>query len=169
MQNSLVCSGWYAGGMRGEASDEFRAGRRSRVIDFRGRTLDLCEVGDLPADAPVELRKAVKRANQHRLGVQLKFTGLALVILLVLFFAARWVGWLRAMHPAQWILYPIWGFFGGLLGGREAAKGAGKRAVEECLKGEVCPSCGYSLVGLPREGDGCVVCAECGGVWRVGG
>lgn len=29
----------------------------------------------------------------------------------------------------------------------------------------VCGSCGYSLRGLVREDDGCVVCPECGGAW----
>lgn len=30
-----------------------------------------------------------------------------------------------------------------------------------------CPSCGYALVNLPEQADGCRVCAECGGAWRV--
>jgi hypothetical protein len=30
-----------------------------------------------------------------------------------------------------------------------------------------CPGCGYSLVGLIAEADGCRVCPECGGAWRL--
>lgn len=32
----------------------------------------------------------------------------------------------------------------------------------------VCPSCRYDLAGLSPEGDGCVVCPECGAAWKVG-
>lgn len=31
-----------------------------------------------------------------------------------------------------------------------------------------CGACGYSLRGLAAEGDGCLVCPECGGAWRAG-
>lgn len=30
----------------------------------------------------------------------------------------------------------------------------------------VCGSCGYTLEELPTEGDGCVVCPECGAAWK---
>jgi len=29
-----------------------------------------------------------------------------------------------------------------------------------------CLQCGYDLLGLPREEDGCAVCPECGAAWR---
>jgi hypothetical protein len=49
-----------------------------------------------------------------------------------------------------------------------AVKAAGRRAVEGCLKAEICPGCGYSIKGLEVDGDGSTVCPECGGAWRVG-
>ena len=30
-----------------------------------------------------------------------------------------------------------------------------------------CPGCGYSLRGLQPAGDGCRVCPECGGAWKI--
>jgi hypothetical protein len=30
-----------------------------------------------------------------------------------------------------------------------------------------CPACMYSLAELPAESDGCTVCPECGGAWRL--
>ena len=35
------------------------------------------------------------------------------------------------------------------------------------LKSGTCPVCSYDLRGSRPEGDGCVVCAECGGAWRA--
>jgi ribosomal protein L37AE/L43A len=44
-------------------------------------------------------------------------------------------------------------------------------AVELFLREGRCPGCSYVLDGVPAEGDGCVVCPECGAAWsgaRVG-
>lgn len=38
---------------------------------------------------------------------------------------------------------------------------------KEMLARARCASCGYSLVGVPREADGCTVCPECAAAWRV--
>lgn len=35
------------------------------------------------------------------------------------------------------------------------------------LRAQRCPSCGYTLSGVPKQEDGCVVCPECGGAWRA--
>jgi hypothetical protein len=38
----------------------------------------------------------------------------------------------------------------------------------EALLGEqCCPGCGYRLAELPPDDDGCRVCPECGGAWRL--
>lgn len=36
------------------------------------------------------------------------------------------------------------------------------------LDASLCPSCTHALDGLPRLGDGCVVCPECGAAWQSG-
>lgn len=33
--------------------------------------------------------------------------------------------------------------------------------------GRPCPGCGYDLTALREEADGCTVCPECRGAWRV--
>lgn len=46
------------------------------------------------------------------------------------------------------------------------------RVVAQCLRWEVCASCGYLLRDATEHEDGCVVCSECGAAWkreRVGG
>ncbi len=42
-----------------------------------------------------------------------------------------------------------------------------RRLVEVYLSTGRCASCGYMLAGLAMEGDGCVVCPECGAAWRA--
>jgi hypothetical protein len=43
-----------------------------------------------------------------------------------------------------------------------------RRAVERALRARgCCPGCGSDLQGQSPEADGCVVCAECGGAWRL--
>lgn len=49
---------------------------------------------------------------------------------------------------------------------------AGRRYVRDryhrvFLAKAYCPSCGYHLVGARAEGDGCIVCPECGAAWRL--
>lgn len=43
------------------------------------------------------------------------------------------------------------------------------RRARYCLGKHVCPVCAYRLEGLRVEEDGCTVCPECGGAWRLNG
>lgn len=36
------------------------------------------------------------------------------------------------------------------------------------LASGLCPSCGYGIVGVRPEPDGCTVCPECSAAWRTG-
>lgn len=148
--------------------DRFRAGRRSRVIDVRGRVHELCEVADLPAESPRMLREAVAAANKHRLAVQLRGMAIAGAIFFGLLLLARQAGWLGAGWSGPWPVYWVLSLIGGLIGGKSQARAAAVHAVRTCVACEVCPACAYSLRGLGEEGDGCRVCPECGGAWGSG-
>lgn len=39
--------------------------------------------------------------------------------------------------------------------------------VSDRLAHARCGGCGYALNGRPKEADGCRVCPECGGAWRI--
>jgi membrane protease subunit (stomatin/prohibitin family) len=142
-----------------------QTGKRSRVIDLQGKIHDLLEPRDLPEDASADLRTAVTRANQHRWTVQLKWAAITFVCVAAIGFVARLAGARHGGVIVQSLIYAVASLFFGAVGGAEAARAAGKKAVAECLKAELCPACGYSLKGLEGEER---VCPECGGVWRVG-
>ena len=52
--------------MMAEPKDRFRPGRRTKVIDFRGRKLHLCETRDLWEDVSREVWRAVAAGNRRR-------------------------------------------------------------------------------------------------------
>lgn len=71
--------------------------------------------------------------------------------------------------------YVEWGFtlaFGwglGWLGRWVLRRTRASHVRESLLNASRCASCGYSLVALVAEPDGCVVCPECSAAWKKGG
>src|SRR5262249_55442944 len=103
--------------------------------------------------------------NRHRWVVQLKWAAAivlvyAMVLWVIEHFTGRW-----APSAMQFGINMAWATIG-VAAGAESVKRAGRKAVDELLKSESCPTCGYSIKGLKTEGDGCWVCPECGGAWR---
>jgi hypothetical protein len=41
--------------------------------------------------------------------------------------------------------------------------------ISAMLQQRLCPSCGYSLRTVPPAADGCRICPECGGAWKIEG
>jgi hypothetical protein len=142
-----------------------QSGRRTRVIDFRGRAFDLLEPRDLPDGAPIDLKTAVTKANRHRWTVQLKWAVITFGCLTAIGFVTKQTGATHGGMIFKSLAYAVASVFIATIGGAEAVRAAGRSAVAECLKAEVCPGCGYSLKGIEGEER---VCPECGGVWRVG-
>lgn len=148
--------------------DRYRTGRRSKVIDLRGRVLPLLQVEDLPRDASKELRRAVQRANQHRWKAQVQAT---LMFVLSIGCVQFVLGGLGAVSSRGWVIQAVTtgvlSLFFGTLGGAALSRESGREAVTRCLRLGMCPSCGYGLKELVTEGDGARVCPECGGAWRI--
>ncbi|RMH27676.1 MAG: hypothetical protein D6692_07305 [Planctomycetota bacterium] len=42
-----------------------------------------------------------------------------------------------------------------------------RHARDAMLRHGLCPACAHGIAGIPPQGDGCVVCPECGAAWRV--
>jgi hypothetical protein len=83
-------------------------------------------------------------------------------------FGVTWLG----RQDARGVLFlaGLVGLFAGWAGYRLGAATEPLELVEPLLaRCRMCLACGYDLSGLEAEGDGCVVCPECGGAWRVGG
>ena len=162
-----------------EAEDKFRPGRRTKVIDFRGRTVDLCDLARVGPDAGANrwLKWALLMAHRHRwvtwmrVGAGLLCAGAGVVLVLT-----RLYGWgsrnslvgASWLHAGATILMFFAAVAAAVFASKRAVKAAGQRAVAELMKAEICPGCGYSLRGLKPEGDGCTVCPECSAAWRLG-
>ena len=149
--------------------DEVRPSGRTRVIDFRGQTHDLCDATSVPADSrvgPRRLRWVLMLAHRHRwaMWLQILASVLGLSAMVSLLLMARGLNWyfVTAHLSSVWL-----GLAVAIFASRRAIDAAGRRAVLACLNAEVCPGCGYSLRGLEAEADGCRVCPECGGAWKT--
>lgn len=158
--------------MTSPKNEVFRPGKRTRVIDFRGRPHDLCAAADLPDGTSSRLRWTVRMGDRHR-WVHWVRIGASVLVLLVFVNYTVMVVTSRGGRMSWFYVGANLLSFGTAMGAamfasQKAVEAAGKRAVEGCLKAEICPGCGYSLAGSVKEEDGCVVCAECGGAWKVG-
>jgi hypothetical protein len=81
--------------------------------------------------------------------------GVLAVIALAVFLAAPVLGVvLLGVWLVAWLL---WWFTRGR-----------QRAAEAMATEGRCPSCAYDIAQLPVADDGCTICPECGGAWRVG-
>lgn len=82
--------------------------------------------------------------------------------------------------PAWWIDFRHWDWFGVVrVGVMLAAWGAVCLMMwsifslgawfwrDLCVRARQCAACGYPIGDLPPADDGCTVCPECGGAWRL--
>lgn len=84
------------------------------------------------------------------------------------------IGFLEERHGVFMLLMMVGGLlgvFGAMRPGmlvREYAQR--RRDFRDTLRADpYCVACGYHLEGVSAEGDGCIVCPECGAAWRLGG
>lgn len=78
--------------------------------------------------------------------------------------------WLMMFSPVAMMLMNA-GLQGGMgasgfFGFGEPSSPVKRVLVRAMLREGKCASCGYPLKGIPAQGDGCVVCSECGAAWR---
>ena len=144
----------------------FRPGGRNYIIDARKREVVMLEPGDLPPGVPHQLRSAVARANEHRLWPVLKACAICLVIQVLMsrgFSALKNPGEFILPTTAMlllWVLLSLWA-------SRFTVRRKAEAAVDACLRDQICPSCGYSLIHTCSEQDSCTVCPECGAAWKL--
>lgn len=143
------------------------------MVDFRGKASLLVRPEDLGRDAPVELRRAVAGANLHRFESMVKLSVWGVFGAMCSWAIPAIGGWGRSQLVSVGGVIVLVVMLGlmvatGMFFGSFMSRRRGITAVRACLRSAVCPSCGYSLAGVPAEEDGCVMCGECGGAWRVG-
>lgn len=129
----------------------------ARLADDRLRPARLCRPDDLPPDVPRKVRRAVSLANGRGWMRLVFFVSPALIILSDVagmtrpFRLVLDLGLLAVLVP-----FALW-----LSGALD------RGAATLCVRGRICPSCGYALENLDPAPDGCTVCPECGAAWRL--
>lgn len=120
------------------------------------------------------LRASVRRTfNQPQFAaVLIAISAVLLVLLGVLPMLMRMLDGNPAAGLGVLVLAPFTGF--ALLTAWRLWRGAptltdSETYIRMMLRAGLCPGCSYGLAGLSREGDGCVVCPECGGAWMAPG
>lgn len=92
-----------------------------------------------------------------------------LYVLVVGFLGLALMRHLRPTWPAAWSWLPGVVLLGLLIYAGSLAMRVREIAMQERIatRRGVCAACGYSLREIDAEEDGCRVCPECGGCWRL--
>jgi hypothetical protein len=156
---------------------------RSRtMIDHRGRELNMLRdanhaklKGDLPAEVVHRVTRAVNRTYFGRW----RWRAFALVFLMggltqsfitlspYVVRAIGWQqmgGWMSFIMPAAFV-GTLWALIWGAM--RIEQRAALQQTSATLLAARHCACCLYPLHGLEQQDDGCTVCPECGGAWRL--
>jgi hypothetical protein len=152
------------------------AGLVRRLFDARGQVLNITQVDvdGSPDGAGTRRRRArlLQRRARERVTPGEGCVGILVAMVFVVLFLGLMPALLGAL-PA-WLILPAivlaWlGFaFVLTLTLERIPITRGSRWVNSQVSElGVCYACGYDLVDLPAEGDGCTVCPECGAAWRV--
>ncbi len=133
---------------------------RGRSVPFR-MVVGLSVSHEIPKDTRREIEDQVKadfRADR-RWKIELAIGLTVFMGILVALLVIPGIGYQPAMFalPPLVVVVFVWS-------GRRYVRDRYHRVI---LAKQYCPSCGYRLVGARPEGDGCIVCPECGAAWRL--
>jgi hypothetical protein len=149
------------GGVAGSADAERNVSGRGRILaDSRGKRVSLCRACDLPEDAPTEMSVLVKAAASSR-GHDVLTAPLLLVAAGAGLYAMV-VGGIGVASVVIFVLLTLSVVKSIVFGG-----GIRRLAFDACLQAGHCAACGYPLLEIEPEADGCRVCPECGAAWRA--
>lgn len=151
----------------------------STLVDARGRRvavrwdeMDRCIGADLASAAPVpadaaawgSYERALRRARS--VWYHLLMSGLILT-LGSLGFLAAWLAW--SDGPLKASLFGVAGLVSWYVAWRHPRWVKRRMWVMRCqlVGSDRCFACAYGMSGIQPEGDGCMVCPECGAAWRI--
>lgn len=149
--------------------------RATTMLDSRGKVAHVPMPSALTGLSTVDERQQLLKLS--RAAIRNVSAGIAArvitgVLLGVIFAVVMYVATLRligpADHRAAWSLGILMGLaaaFGGFCLGRPRPRFEnGREMLSRC---QLCVVCAYDLRRTRPSEDGCVVCAECGGAWRL--
>lgn len=145
--------------------------RWHRVEDDRGTRHKVCTIRDVVKSSGMDRIAFVGREDAGRFWPAFFSTGLTYSIAMQVYFFVTGLYDLSTLFTPMWFGTGAFMFigFGGFMGlfvrwvGWNSVNHA-KRAV---LSIGHCPSCAYRIFDIEAEPDGCRVCPECGGAWKL--
>ncbi len=145
------------------------------ITDDRGSRVPLCPTGTLPASlSSAEARRAIARAHGDTWWYRV------MIVLNVGLIVGGVVSMVRRAQrppapptlqppfdPTPWLSLALVACSIVLIVTTFSLRSRRTRTARAaCLEHSLCPSCGYTLTGIPLHADGCAVCPECGSAWR---
>jgi len=146
---------------------------RVTILDDRGASVPLFDERDVRTREDREAVVAAVAAQRLPSNAHLNRSEVAGALLPIALFIGVFIvyqQWIRPVITSRVVealafLVPFFAAVYCLRGIDRRGKAARVRVA--LLKIGRCPSCGYALAGVEAEPDGCRVCPECGGAWRV--
>lgn len=146
-----------------------------KLTDARGRKWSPCSIRQACITSGQARVVLVRENETGRFWSSAWFMGLLYAILMMFF--GELTGVLFGIDISMSILsvpgqVQFWGYaisFGGAMGLINKFYGwrNASAAVQAMSRAGLCASCGYRIDEIEPEADGCTVCPECGGAWRV--
>jgi len=153
-----------------------------KITDDRGQAHEVSRIAALPTDLinRADRRHEIMRQLEKKTMKNVVLTETIGMLLISAPFLLGWYGFVQGIRSSWSIGYLLFSFVVGVFGvvlliaaitrpktlHREINR-LGKELDLIRRTDESCLVCRYSLYGLQPESDGCTVCPECGGAWRI--
>ena len=146
--------------------------RWDKLKDDRGEPSDICSIRNAIKESGYAKEFLIRRDETGRFWSTALILGFIFASIMHLFF---WIWINKGAGPfvtpmSTGIFVFQFVFYGGSMGVMTKLYGwrSSSHAKSAMLRAGLCPGCGYQIHDVHPEEDGCSVCPECGGAWRVG-
>ena len=145
--------------------------RWNSVEDDRGIRREICTIKEAVDASGIQRAGFVRREDASRFWISFFWNGLSFTVIMQIFFIILGVLDFATIFTLFWavnsaFMFIFYGVMMGLI-----IKFSGWRSPQLAKRAVLsighCPSCTYRLFDIEEESDGCTVCPECGGSWKL--